>query len=294
MIDNTESLTAKICAFARGWHSYFAKEKIFDDHLAYDLMGKENFDSIREYITDEFTDGTREDFVNFLDTYFTPIPISRIKFTEERILRFAGDEQVQYVICGAGEDTFSFRNEHENIDIFEIDHPDTQRYKLDRIRELEWNIPKNVHFVPVDFEKEDMVEKLLSAGFDIRKKTFFSILGVSYYLSLPVFTETLSNIAELSIPDSVLVFDFPLKGDNFPERVSRLEQITADMGEEMPGGFRYEDISRALYSLGFQIDTYLSPKQVDKAYFAGRKDNMKAFENVSLLSAIYTGGYVFE
>jgi len=62
----------------------------------------------------------------------------------------------------------------------------------------------------------------------------------------------------------------------------------------MRGGFDYGEVSRALYRLGFQIDTYMSPEKVQKEYFSGRKDNMRAFENVSLISATYTSGYNYE
>ncbi|MBQ8979391.1 MAG: class I SAM-dependent methyltransferase, partial [Oscillospiraceae bacterium] len=166
--------------------------------------------------------------------------------------------------------------------------------KKQRILDLEWNIPKNVRFVSVDFNIEKMTDKLLSVGFDTSVKTFFTILGVSYYLTLPVVTETLRQIADLSALGSELVFDFPLYGTDFPQRVSHLEHITEELGEKMSGGFTYSDVSRALYSLGFQIDTYLPPVKVEKSYFGDRSDELHAFENVSLLSARYTSGYVFE
>ncbi len=298
MVDERESVTAKICAFVRAWHSNRSRRKIYDDYLAYDFMGKEEYDSIYEMISYGF-DGSqtysREDTEAIINEYIASIPLSRIHFNESRLKKFAAENgKVQYVICGAGSDTFSFRNDNENIEIYEIDHPDTQRYKLERIRDLEWNIPKNVHFVSVDFEKEQMSEKLREAGFDPNKKTFFSILGVSYYLTLDVFSETLKQMAELSAIGSVVVFDYPIKTGVFPRRVKRLEEITASLGEVMRGGFDYEEVSRALYSLGYQIDTYMPPEKVQSAYFEGREDGMKAFENVSLISATYTAGYEYE
>ena len=139
-----------------------------------------------------------------------------------------------------------------------------------------------------------MSDKLLQSGFDPNKKTFFSILGVSYYLTLDVFSETLSQIADLSALGSELVFDFPMKTGDFPRRVERLEQITEQLGEVMRGGFDYNEVSRALYALGFQIDTYMPPEKIQKKYFDGRQDGLKAFENVSLISASYTSGYEYE
>ncbi len=291
MVKHQESTTAKLCAFARAWHSNHARQKIFDDYLAYDLMGRETYEMLEEFIREEFTDG--QDISGFVNRYFAPIPLSRMPFTEHRLQKFAQGQKIQYVICGAGADTFSFRNDNPDIEIFEIDHPDTQRYKLERIDELEWNIPENVHFVPVDFESERMTDKLPSAGFDPEKKTFFSILGVSYYLTLPVFTHTLSQIAELSALDSVLVFDYPIR-DQFTGRAAELEAMTEQLGETMQGGFSYNEVSRALYQLGFQIDTFLTPEKIQKLYFSNRKDSLKAFENVSLLSAVFTNGRIYE
>ena len=294
MIQNRESITAKLCAFARAWHSNKTAVKVFDDYLAFDLMGKEEYDETKQFISDRFPHMGGADTEQFLNTYISPIVLSRMNFTESRLKEFSESRNVQYVICGAGADTFSFRNADPDIEIFEIDHPDTQRYKLSRIQELEWNIPKNVHFVPVDFEKEKMTEKLPAAGFDPNKKTFFSILGVSYYLTLNVFTSTLSQIAELSAYGSMLAFDYPQRSGNFPERVGTLESMTESLGEKMQGGFDYSEVSRALYTLGFQINTFLTPPKIQEEYFTGRDDGLRAFENVNLLSAAYTGGLIFE
>ena len=299
MVDKRESITAKLCAFARAWHSNKVRHKIYDDYLAYDIMGKEEYDEIQEMIPRVFGEIKPvlrcKSVQEMIENYIAPVPLSRIHFSESRLHRFAAEQgRIQYVICGAGSDTFSFRNDNPDIEIFEIDHPDTQRYKLEKIRALEWNIPKNVHFVPVDFETERMTDKLLEAGFDPQVKTFFSILGVSYYLTLPVFAETLAQIAELSAPDSVLVFDYPQKSGEFPERVHTLAAMTRSLGEVMQGGFDYGEVSRALFSLGFQIDTYLTPEKVQEQYFADRADGMRAYENVNLLSAVYTGGRSYE
>lgn len=298
MVNERESVTAKICAFVRAWHSNLSRQKIYDDYLAYDMLGKEEYDSIYELISsglDGSQQFSREDTEQIISEYFAPIPLSRIHFNESRLADFAkANGKVQYVICGAGSDTFAFRNDNEDIEIFEIDHPDTQRYKLEKIRELEWNLRPNVHYVPVDFEKERMCDKLLASGFDPNVKTFFSILGVTYYLTLDVFRDTLNQMAELSPLGSELVFDYPIKTGVFPRRVERLELMTEALGEIMRGGYDYNEVSRALYGLGFQIDTYMPPEKVQKEYFDGRADDLKAFENVSLISATYTAGYDYE
>lgn len=199
--------------------------------------------------------------------------------------------ECQYVICGAGVDTFAFRNNNPNIQIFEIDHPATQKYKKKRIKELEWNIPKNVHYVPVDFEKDDMKEILMKSGFEKKKKTFFSILGVTYYLTLPVFEETIKNISQLSTKENIILFDYPdettLHPEKTVERVTFLAEMTASLGEVMKHGFTYESLKTALHKHGFDIDEHMTPQKIQSAFFEGRDDKHRAFENVHFISAIY-------
>ena len=147
----------------------YEKKKIFDDYLAFDIMGWEEYEKVgqlieHEYVWDRYDPAyafKRDDIKETLDKYIAPIPLSRAAFAEKELKRFAGKNKVcQYVILGAGLDTFAFRNDNPNIKIYELDHPDTQKYKLEKIRALEWNIPENVNYVPVDFATEDMREKL--------------------------------------------------------------------------------------------------------------------------------------
>ena len=160
MVNSQESITAKLCTFARAYHSNFEKEKIFDDHLAYDLMGIDEYRQMGQLMENKFrvesiTDDPsfkREHILPRLIKYISPIPLSRIAYTEGELLKFAkSHDRCQYVICGAGMDSFAFRNTSGNIEIYEIDHPDTQNYKKERIKALEWNIPENLHFAAVDF-----------------------------------------------------------------------------------------------------------------------------------------------
>ena len=97
MIDTRESITAKLCSFARAYHSNFGREKIFDDYLAYDLMGKEEYEEIGQLIENNFDLSAFDANRTFngalvyptLNRYITPIPLSRIAFAEKELLRFA-------------------------------------------------------------------------------------------------------------------------------------------------------------------------------------------------------------
>ena len=298
MIDTRESMTAKLCSFARAYHSNHQKHKIFDDYLAYDIMGKEEFDEMKELLEHEFEacglspkkDYDERQVYSLLDQYVAPIPLSRIAYAEDELKRFSKKHgKSQYIICGAGMDTFAFRNENPNIQIFELDHPDTQRYKVEKIKELEWNIPKNVHYIALDFSRDDVSAVLEEGGFDSKIPTFISILGLTYYLALPVFEQTIEKLAALSEAGNKIVFDYPDETtfqSHAPMRVHLLTQLTAKFGEPMEQGFSFVSIKDAIERHGFAIDEHLSPEKIQSAYFDGRTDGQRAFENVHFIVAI--------
>ena len=297
MINDMESVTAKLCSFARAYHSNYEKNKIFDDYLAYDLMGKEEYEETGQLIENDYKKELYDPARTFsgtrirrqLDEYISPIPLSRAAFAERELARFARDRgECQYVICGAGMDTFAFRNDNEKIRVFEIDHPDTQKYKLERLKKLEWIIPKNVSYVAVDFSKDDMVSELKKAGFDPDRPSFFAILGVTYYLTLPVFEETLEKIGSISSCGSMVVFDYPDEttfSNDAAGRVRILSGITESLGEPMEYGYDISEIGDALERHGFIIDDHSTPQKIQKRFFDGRSDGQKAYENIHFVLA---------
>ncbi|MCD7780389.1 MAG: class I SAM-dependent methyltransferase [Candidatus Gastranaerophilales bacterium] len=288
MINMRESITAKLCSFARAYHSNFIREKIFDDYLAFDMMGKEEYENIKDLLESLIMNNqSSSSLYKVLDKCLSPIPLSRIAYTEKKLAEFAERAGVcQYVILGAGMDTFSFRNENENIKIFELDHKDTQNYKLERIKNLEWNIPKNVKFVPVDFEKENIKEVLIQAGFRVDLPSFFSILGVTYYLTLDVFEKTIEDLSDLSKAENKIVFDYPDETTFLTAgRVKNLTQLTAHFGEPMKHGYSYNDLENALNNHKFVIEKHLTPENIQEKFFKNRKDGQSAFENIHFISA---------
>ncbi|QIB67974.1 class I SAM-dependent methyltransferase [Aminipila butyrica] len=294
MLEKTESMTAKVCAFTRAYHSYFTRDKIYDDYLAYDLLGREEYDSIKDLIASLFKStepNEKRSWNEAIEELVSPIILPRIRYAETKLKEFATENEFcQYVICGAGVDSFSFRNENPNIEVFELDHPDTQRYKLDRIQKMEWTIPKNVHFVPIDFKQQSMADVLMAHGFNPAVKTFFSILGVSYYLSLDTLETVFSSLSRISAGGSCLVFDYPdLKGHQ-DKHFKKLKHITATLGETMQEGFSYESLEDKLLINGYSVLDYKSPEHIQKIYFDSREDQLCASNHVHFILANYKGG----
>lgn len=303
MIENHESLTAKLCSFVRAHHSLHDHHKIFDDYLAFDLMGPEEYRQIHALIESGQcgmcencpSQCPYQDNVTKTVELLAPIPLSREAFTFDVFNSFIQkNPKCQYVICGAGMDSFIFRNKNPNITIFEVDHPDTQRYKQHRIAELGWVVQKNINFVAVDFSKDDLAARLLESGFDPNLPTFYTILGVTYYLSLQSFENTIERMDAISCRGSAVVLDYPDKvtsGRFAPDRVLRLEEMTARFGEKMAQGFSLEDMKSVFERHHFGIANHLSPGEIQNKYFKNRQDGMTAYENIHFVYAQKSSPY---
>ena len=120
-----------------------------------------------------------------VNVHIAPSPLCRAAYTEKALKTSARTGAKQYVILGAGMDTFAFREPEflAKHRVFDVDHPLTQADKLERIARAGWTVPENLTFVPVDFTKDSLAERLIAAGFAPSVKSFFSWLGVTYYLS---------------------------------------------------------------------------------------------------------------
>ena len=296
MIAGEASITAKICAFTRAHHSLFTKKPLYDDYYAYELLGDNDYSNIKNKIISILNEKaweipTLDTWDKFIDELISPIILSRVKYTEEKLKEFAGNsnETVQYVICGAGLDSFVFRNNLKNVKIFELDHPDTHTFKINRIKELGWDIPENASFITIDFEKQNMKDVLLKAGFNPKAKSLFAIMGVTYYLTLDTFSGTLKDISELSENETWVVFDYPdkeiLRNGHKYQRMEVLEDITRALGEVMHNGMSFNELADAFADVGFYVSEHVTSQIIQEMYFQKRHDNLRAYEDVSFILA---------
>lgn len=182
-------------------------------------------------------------------------------------------------------DTFSVRNKNKNIDIFELDHPLTQKYKLKRLQNTGFDIPDNVYFVPIDFKIENINDVLYASGFDFKKPTFLSFLGVTYYLNKSDFENTIRSIANTTSGQTEIVIDFPDKEIFGTKRAKYLADITASVGEPMQEGLELTEIKNILAKYGFSVENHMSPKDIQGEYLKNN-ENLKAYENVHFITAL--------
>lgn len=215
------SITSLVSAFGRAYHSEFDSPKIFDDYVAKDLILPKERNNIEtnmvqgihffnKDIAEQFQDNPNEILKWITQVQLSPTPLARAAYCERVLLHEITLGAKQYVILGAGLDTFSFRHrELENkIEIFEVDHPSTQQAKKVKVKEAEFEIPNNLHFVSMDFTKGFSYEQLRNEGFE-NKKTFFSLLGVTYYLTKEELSSLIECLFEMVPEGSSIVFDYP-------------------------------------------------------------------------------------
>jgi len=160
----------------------------------------------------------------------------------------------QLVILGAGLDTFAHRNPHAaRLSVFEVDHPATQAWKRQRLVEADLAPPPWLTFVPVDFERDDLQQKLNSAGFQCTSAAFFTWLGVVPYLTHDAIGSTLEYMA--SIQNSEVVFDYMEPPEAFSEEMrevvtKRTEQLEKT-GERWASRFEPSAMAAILRARGF-------------------------------------------
>lgn len=299
MEPNKASITALISAFARAYHAKYDTPKIFDDFLAHEMLTEEEFTSIRRNLADaiKLFDPERaascpdqESALAFvMRAQSTPITISRARYTEDSLEAAITQGAQQYVILGAGMDTFAFRR-REMVKVLEVDHPATQALKRHRLAQLGWELPEQLHLVPVDFTKESLAKALQNPAYDQRAVSFFSWLGVTYYLTRDVVFDTLRSIADIAPAGSSIIFDY-LDTDAFvPERaaarVQRMQAAVRMAGEPMKTGFDPSTLAADLASVGLRLRENLSPSDIGGRYFDGRTDGYRAFEHVHFAWAV--------
>src|SRR5262249_47322850 len=135
--------------------------------------------------------------------------VARSRYAEDELARAIAAGTAQYVILGAGLDTFAYRRGYSGTElkVFEVDHPDTQAWKRRRLAAAAIPVPSSVSFVPFDFERQGLDIELKNAGLRLGESVFFSLLGVTPYLANNVVMAIFASIHSLC-PKSRVVFDY--------------------------------------------------------------------------------------
>lgn len=302
MKNNKASVTALVTAYGRIYHSINESPKIFDDFLGKELMTEDEYESIGDKLAEsivlflperaEICTERESALKAVVQNQIAPITLSRSRYTEDMLKLSIKFGVKQYVILGAGFDTFAFRNKEllKYIDVFEIDHPATQKLKLEKIKRAGWEIPEKLHFISVDFSKDNFIDEIKKSTFDTNKLTFYSWLGVTYYLKKEEILKTLRDIGDIALKGSSIVFDYA-DSDMFNDkkttrRVQKLIHSVEKSGEPMKSCYSLDELNSVLEKTNFQLYEHLIPPEIEERYFKGRDDDYHAFENINLALAV--------
>jgi methyltransferase (TIGR00027 family) len=264
MSDRNASNTALGTLFMRGVHQLLdAKPLILDDPAALTLLGE---DAARQIKNNRDHHQTLE--ARALRTHV----ILRSRFAEDRLAEAVGRGIMQYVILGAGFDTFAYRQPAwaKALKIFEVDQPATQTQKRLRLEQAGMAIPPNLSFAGIDFEHESLHDGLLRHGVSLMKPSFFSWLGVTMYLKEDAIDAVLRTIAQFPT-ESKIVFTFAQPPDSLSGPASSfhssLSKIVSGVGEPFVSFFTPATIETKLRQAGFKTIAFLSDEEAEERYF---------------------------
>jgi methyltransferase (TIGR00027 family) len=206
--------------------------------------------------------------------------LARARFIEDLVLEQMARGVGQYVILGAGLDTFAQRRpgSGSRLEVFEIDRPGPQAWKRQRLVELGFGIPDWLRFVPMDFEADDTWGKrLMSCGFDLRRPAVVASAGVSIYLSKDAIASTLRQATALA-PGSTLAMTFAppieLADPAIRPGLELAEKGARASGTPFVSFFRPEEILTLGRQAGFREVRHVSAANLRERYFAGRADGL--------------------
>jgi methyltransferase (TIGR00027 family) len=184
----------------------------------------------------------------------------------------------QALVLGAGLDTFAYRNPYEQVRVFEVDHPETQAWKREKLKAAGIAAPETMRFVPVDFERQSLRQQLLHAGFDPMLPTATTWLGVVPYLTPEAFGATARVLGRFA-PGSTLVFDYSQPREVLPPveqlMLDSLSARVAQAGEPFQLFFTPESLAEDLPRHELEVVDDFGGKRLTERYLVGRKDGLE-------------------
>jgi len=270
------SRTAQRVALRRASHQVLDKPTVFDDPLAVAIANGES----------ERPSDAQQPFSRSLRAFIAV----RSRYAEDQLAAAVQRGIRQYVVLGAGLDTFAYRNPFQSagLHVFEVDHPATQEWKRGQLQNAGIPIPREMTFAAVDFERQSLEDGLLAAGFEKQQPAFFSWLGVTPYLSRAAFDTTIRFIASMPSGSGV-VFDFAVERSLLsPVQQLALDALAARVaraGEPFRLFFDPAALGTELRRLGFENIADLNSDQINARYFSGRSDGLCVSGGGHLVSA---------
>ena len=269
-IQDLPSQTALTAAAARAGHLIVDQPPhIFTDDLAAALLGQQ---------ADEFISYHRAHGGHPVLSAARAQATCRSRYTEDRQAAAATRGITQYVILGAGLDSFAYRaRQTTTVQVFEVDHPATQEWKREQLARAGIPVPDGTTFVPTDFERGELAAQLYGNGFDPARPALVSWLGVTMYLTQRAISQTLAELGTLA-PGTELVTDYMLPaglrdqdGQSYADQVA---PIAAQHGEPWLTCLTPDEMSAQLTAHGFGQVRHISQRDSISPQLWARPDTL--------------------
>jgi len=274
------SRTAIGAAMQRAAHQLLEQPRVFDDPLALTILGDDLLNSLRLNL---------EQYRSPLSRFLRAALVTRSRFAEDELARAYDKGIRQYLLLGAGLDSFAYRNPFEDLRVFEIDHPATQAWKRQQLVDAAIAVPQSLNFVAIDFEQQSLTEVLAQAKFDFNQPAFLSWLGVTMYLSKAAVFQTLAVVAQQFSAGSEIVFDYSLPYTELTvtQRVTRdqLAKQVEQVNEPWISHFSTEELTSEMRKIGFKTLSPLLPTEMNQRYFNERSDGFRLAGSSRLMLA---------
>lgn len=283
------SRTAEAAAALRANHHLNASDPVFSDPYAFAMTNSRWRVLLNNAL---FRKTLNSKLMNQTFGKLTGQVVGRSRYSEDLLQHAIEHHQIQqYVLVGAGLDSFVLRlaTQYPQLKIFEVDHPDTQKTKIQKLKKISTSqqLPGNVEFVSIDFEKEKLSDALKRSSFQSAHPAFFSWLGTTHYLTPQTTLATLKNIASIAAQQSEVVLDYSIdyKALEGIERFGAfaLIQFTQFLKEPLIGAFRLEALHQAVTGMGYKVMEDLSGQQITERYFNHRADYIRHTHATHLL-----------
>lgn len=272
------SQTALGTAYLRAAHQMLDGEpRLLDDPVAVTLLGPDAWGRIQAN-----AEAYRSPVAQELRAHV----VLRSRFAEDRLAEAMGRGITQYILLGAGLDTFAFRQPQwaHSLRILEVDHRQTQLLKRQLMDAADLSSPPNVSFLSIDFERESLHECLLREGVALDEPTFFSWLGVTMYLQEPAIDAVLRFVTSFPA-GSEIVLTFAQPPEQKTDATAGLAARTAGFNEPMVSFFTPVAMEIKLRRAGFSGIDFLSPQESEIRYFSQRPLDLPVPKRTAILAA---------
>lgn len=272
MIEGRPSRTALGAAMRRASHQLIDRPLIFEDPLALRILPPEGIERVKKEAAGSLSLHSSPRLRAFL--------AMRARIAEDTMAEAFASGVRQYVILGAGLDTFAYRAGYRfpGLRVFEVDHPSTQQWKRGRLRAASIAAPSSLTYVPVDFGSQQFLDELARSGFNHRAPACFAWLGVSMYLPARDVLTTLRAVASCA-SGSAIVFDYmvPRKHLGLLARIVvwQGKRRVARQGEPWVSEFDPVTLANDLRGMGFGSVEDFGPAELFERFLAGRTDKLK-------------------